>query len=140
MHCSISLYAASNEHFFSFKCFAAFVLSRTINIPYSNVRRVWQLYLILLGLMYRLMLCYIAICNPFLAIIQQCISIKFLVEIFSFSVSEDSELVWTLCNVSDPVSLLILQWSSDLYIIVYTRYFIYIIFMQIHVFHFCIIQ
>ena len=73
MHCSISLYAASNEHFFSFRCFTAFVLSRTINILYSNVWTVWQLYFILLGLTSRLILCYNAICDPSLAIFQQCI-------------------------------------------------------------------
>ena len=64
--------------FFSFKCFTAFVPSRTINIFYSNVWTVWQLYFILLGLMSRLMLCYNAFCDPPLAIVQQCMCIHML--------------------------------------------------------------
>ncbi|GFS47712.1 transposable element Tc1 transposase [Trichonephila clavipes] len=41
----------------------------------DNVVQMWQLYFILLGLMSRLMLCYIAICDQSLTIVQQCISI-----------------------------------------------------------------
>ncbi|GFV41663.1 hypothetical protein TNCV_3628141 [Trichonephila clavipes] len=41
----------------------------------DNVVQMWQLHFILLGLMSRLMLCYIAICDPSLAIVQQCINV-----------------------------------------------------------------